>query len=51
MMTVKTMMITKASNFHHDPNNSTGKHLWQRRTKALLKLSFDEGALEEHESN
>ncbi len=51
MMSVKTMMIMKASNFHHIPYNPSGKHLWQKSTKALLKLSFDEGILEEHESN
>lgn len=50
MMTVK-MMIMKASNFHHNPNNPSGKQLWQRLTKALLKVSFDEGVLEEHEYN
>lgn len=51
-MNVKMMMmIMKASNFHHNPNNPSGKHLWQRLTKALLKVSFDEGVLEEHEYN
>lgn len=54
MMTMKMMMmmmIMKASNFHHNPNNPSGKQLWQRLTKALLKVSFDEGVLEEHEYN
>lgn len=53
MMAVKMMMmmIMKASNFHDNPNNPCGKHLWRRLTKALLKVSFDEGVLEEHEYN